>query len=202
MSEIDLSEFLVGFTPKKAKAKPSPTTTPLAPQHIICRQCSGTGRRNSVEMHTPELSERAEELLTDMGKVLPIRQIVSEAVKCERCHGLGSHIQPQDVRNREVTMFWTEAKCACGMEYNGPAHTNSCMIRSDVYNPIIREGRLFGWRYFGSIYQPSEILPMHRTLPMRIETIRINIDACRKCIREQMVFLLPQPSAEEKDNAA
>lgn len=193
--EIDLSEFLAPGTPTR-KVRVAPQKPPIPLDHIICAQCSGSGKYVFKETHTPELTEAAENLLLDFGKILPVQTRIETETICKRCSGEGHYKPPQDIRAREVTLFWTETTCRCGLRYEGPAHTNTILVRSDVYSPIVRDYKLFGWRFSESIYQPQALLPMHRTLPMRIETIRNTIEACRRCIREQMIICLPGPVGE------
>ncbi len=186
---IDLSEFLSGAPKKKLPAvvlKPQ-----FSSQHIICLQCKGTGKRLRRETHTPELTEEAEQKLESLGKVLPVQQVLEERIKCERCNGEGNHFLPDDVRAQEVTLFWTRSKCRCGATYDGPGHQNPCMIKNHVYRPIIHAGRLFGWRYRETTYTPGQVLPIHATLPMKVEYFEYHIEACRKCIRQSMVICLP-----------
>jgi hypothetical protein len=195
MADIDLSEFLSGTLPKVPKKQPPKAVIPH--QHVTCTQCHGTGKRKRVETHTPELTEKAEELLADLGKVLPLQQRLEELVKCEHCDGHGTRFLANDVRAKQITMFWTRSTCRCGAIYEGPAHQNTCMIQSHVFRPVIINGRHFGWRYLETTYSSSQILPMHRTLPMQIEYFEHTIEACRKCITSQMIICLPSAVAEK-----
>lgn len=189
MREIDLSEFLVDAPPPKKKAEV--VVLKLPPQHVWCSICHATGVRVRKETHTPELTEKAEELLTAYGKVLPVQQTLEHEEKCLRCLGAGHYFVPNDVRAKAVTMFWTRSVCRCGAEYEGPAHVNSCLIKNHVYRPVINEGKLYGWRYLETTYTPSQILPIYKTLPMSIEYFDYYLEVCRKCVREQMVICLP-----------
>lgn len=188
---IDLSEFLSGPNPPKKGKSIIPIKPAMDPQHVTCTQCHGKGKHVITETHTPELSEKAEELLADLGKVLPVQQKLETEVICKRCAGAGHHFLADDVRAKRVTLFWTRSKCRCGACYEGPAHQNSCTIQNHVYRPIIIDGKLFGWRYKETTYVPSQVLPMHATLPMEIEYFDYQIEACRKCIREHVVICLP-----------
>jgi len=193
---IDLSEFLSG-TPAKHKV-PTLNKPSYEPQFIICAQCHGSGKYVVTETHTPALSEESENKLTELGKILPVQQkLPSDPIKCQKCRGHGSYHLPDDVRAREVTLFWTRSTCRCGAKYDGPAHQNSCTIRNHVYRPIVVEGRLFGWRFREVTYTPTaQILPIHAQLPMKIEYYDYQIEACRKCIHEHVIICLPDLSKE------
>lgn len=189
MSEIDLSEFLVDAPPPKKKAEV--VVLKLPPQHVWCNICLGSGTRIRKETHTPELTEKAEELLTAYGKVLPVQQTLEHEEKCMRCLGAGHYFVPNDVRAKAIRLFWTRSTCRCGAKYEGPAHTNTCLIQNFIFRPVVNEGKLLGWRYLETTYTPSQVLPIHKTLPMSIEYFDYQIEACRKCIREHMVICLP-----------
>jgi hypothetical protein len=190
---IDLSDLLAeapkGRLPKVAKKLPPKPK--FEPGFVICKECKGSGKRVHKETHTPELTEKAEDLLESFGKVLPVQNTIETIVKCEKCSGNGSHFLPSDVRATGVTLFWTRSQCRCGARYEGPAHTNSCCIRNEVYMPIIVDGVHKFWKYKETTYVPSqEILPIHKTLPMSIEFFDYSLEACRKCIHEQVIICL------------
>lgn len=196
--EVDLSDFL-NEPPRGRKATPiAPKTRTERPlHHVICTQCGGSGRFIHLDTLTPVVSDDQERILERFNRELPRAIVKREEIKCTKCEGHGHHAIADDVRAKEIVMWWTRSTCTCGMVYEGPAHTNSCTVRQDVYQAMVHLGVHKGWRYIESVYVPRDITPEFAQLPMRIETFEYKISACRKCIHEKVVICLPAPLEEE-----
>lgn len=98
---------------------------------------------------------------------------------------------------RGIIMFWRKEKCCkCHTTYEGSLYHSEPMLQLEMQTPILRFGRMYGWRYKGIKFQPVKDVSCFDHLSHKVEIIHTTIRVCPKCIHRPHIIYLPQAPAE------